>query len=90
MGRTDSLWEVSGDNNNQTQLKKKRYRVSLAEKVVIPAGSRMVVPGKVPAAVLPKGSTMMESMSKPPGGKCMMVGRSLMEGCSGRVKLEVD
>ena len=56
--------------------KNKCYRVSLAGKVVILAGSRMVVPGKVQAKVLPKGSWMVESMSKLPGGKCIMVGRS--------------
>lgn len=67
----------------------KCYRVSLAEKVVIPAGSRMVVPGKVPAGVLPGGSWMVEALSKPPGGKCVMVGRSLVEGCKGKVNVEM-
>ena len=65
------------------------YRVSLAEEVVIPAGSRMVVPGKIPAGVLPKGSWMVDSLSKPPGGKCVLVGRSLVEGGRGKVCVEM-
>ena len=36
-----------------------------------------------------KGSWMVKSLSKPPSGKCGMVGRSLEEGCSGKVKLEM-
>ena len=50
------------------------YRVSLAEEVVIPAGHQMVVTGKILAGVLPRGSCMVDSLSKPPGGKCLMVG----------------
>ena len=65
------------------------YRVSLAEEVVIPAGSRMVVPGKIPAGILPKGSWMVDSLSKPPGGKCVLVGRSLVEGGRGKVCVEM-
>ena len=65
------------------------YRVSLAEEVIIPAGSRMVVAGRVPAGVLPLGDWLVEPLSKPPGGKCVMVGRSLVGGGRGRVCLEV-
>ena len=64
------------------------YWVSLAEEI-IPAGHRMVVPGKVPAGVLPGGSLMMDSLSKPPGGKCFMVGRSPVEGGRGKVNVEM-
>ena len=67
----------------------KCYRVSVAEKVVIPAGSRMVVPGKVPAGILAGGSWMVEGLSRPPGGKCVMVGRSLVKGCRGKVDVEM-
>ena len=63
--------------------------VTEAEEVVIPAGSRKIVPGKVPAGVLSEGSWMVESLSKPPGGKCVMVGRSLVEGGKGRVNVEM-
>ena len=42
------------------QSRNKCYRVSLTEKVVIPSGSRMIVPGKVQAGVLPNGSWMVE------------------------------
>ena len=52
----------------------KCYQVSLAEKVVISTGNWMVVSGKVSAGMLSRGSWMVESLSKPPGGKCMMVG----------------
>ena len=41
----------------------KCYRLSLAEKVVIPAGNRMMVASKVPGGVLSKGSWMVESLS---------------------------
>ena len=64
------------------------YRGSLAEQVVIPAGHQMVVPGKVPAGVLSGRSWMVDSLSKPPGVKCVMVGRSLVEG--GRRKVSVE
>ena len=47
---------------------RKCYRVSLREEVIIPAGSRMLVPGKVPAGILPEGEWMVESMKKSPGG----------------------
>ena len=47
----------------------------------------MVVPEKVLVGALPKKSWMIESLSKPPGGKRIMVDRSLLEGCSGKVKL---
>ena len=66
----------------------KCYGVSLTEEVVIPAGGRIVVLGKVPAGVLPKGSWMVESLSKPPGGKYVIVGISLVDGCSGRLTKE--
>ena len=65
------------------------YRVSLAEEVVVPAGSRLIVPGKIPAGVLPKGNWMVDSLSKPPGGKCVLVGRSLVEGGRGKVCMEM-
>ena len=52
--------------------------VSLAEEVVISAGHRTLVLGKVLAGVLPGGSLMEDSLNKPPGGKCVMVGRSLV------------
>ena len=58
------------------------YKVPLAEEVVNPAGHRMVVPGKVPAGVLPGSSWMVDSLSKPRGGKCVMVGKRLVEGKS--------
>ena len=67
----------------------KCYRVSLAEKVVIPAGSRKIVAGKVPAGVLPSGDWMVEALHKPPGGKCVMVGRSLVGGGKGKVNIEM-
>ena len=67
----------------------KCYRVSLAEKVVIPAGSRKIVTGKIPAGVLPGGEWMVEALHKPPGGKCVMVGRSLVEGGRGKVNIEM-
>ena len=57
--------------------------------MIIPAGNRMVVAGKVPAEVLSKGSWMVESQSKPPRGKCVRIGRSLVEGYSGNVTLEM-
>ena len=53
--------------------------------MVLPARNRMVVAGKVPAGILVKGNRMVESLSKPPGGKCVMIGQSLVEGCSGKV-----
>ena len=67
----------------------KCYRVSLTEEVVIPAGHRIVVPGKISAGILPKGSWMVDSLRKPPGGKCVMVGRSLVDGGKGRVNIEM-
>ena len=65
------------------------YRVSVADEVVVPAGSRMIIPGRVPAGVLPQGDWLVEPLSKPPGGKCVMIGRSLVEGGKGRVSMEV-
>lgn len=65
------------------------YRVALAEPVTLPAGHRKVVMGKVPAGVLPKGEWMVEGLSRPPGGKCVMVGRSVVRGCSGKVQVEM-
>ena len=51
--------------------KNKCYRVSLAEKIVLTAGSCVVAPGKVPAGILPVGSWMVEGLHKPHGGKCV-------------------
>ena len=65
------------------------YWVSLATEVVIQAGHQMVVPGKILAGVLPGWSWMVDSLSKPPGGKCVMVGRSLVKGGRGKVSLEM-
>jgi len=71
-------------------LKRDRcYRVSLAERVVIPAGGRKIVAGKIPAGVLAGGNWMIDTLSKPPGGKCVMVGRSLVEGGKGKVDVEM-
>jgi hypothetical protein len=67
----------------------KCYRVALSEKVVLPAGSRKIVRGKVPAGVLGEGSWMVDSLSKPPGGKCVLVGRSVVEGGRGHLNLEM-
>ena len=67
----------------------KCYLVSLAEKVVLQAGNRMVVAGKAPAGILAKGNWMVESLSKPLGGQCVKIGQSLVEGCSGKVTLEI-
>ena len=47
------------------------YWVSLAREFVIPAGHGVVVPGKIPARVLPGGSCVVDSLSKLPGGKCV-------------------
>ena len=52
------------------------YWVSLAKEVVIPAGHQMAVPGKIPAGILPGGIWILDSLSKLPGGNCVMVGRS--------------
>ena len=38
---------------------------------------------------LPGGGWMVEGLHKPPGGKCVMVGRSLVEGGTGSVAVEV-
>ena len=57
----------------------KCYGVSLSEKVVIQAGSRVIAPGKISTGILPSGDWMVEGLHKPPGGKCVMVGRSLVE-----------
>ena len=67
----------------------KCYRVSLAEKIVIPAGGRVITPGKISAGILPDGDWMVESLHKPPGGKCVMVGQSLDEGGMGRVAVDM-
>ena len=63
------------------------YRVYLAEEVVIPAGHWMVVPGKIPAGILPGGTWRVDSLKKTPGGKCVMVDRSLVEGGRGKVSV---
>ena len=55
------------------------YQVSLAEEVVISAGHWMVVPGKIMAEVLPGGSWMVDSLSKLPGGRCVIMTRSLVD-----------
>ena len=49
----------------------------------------MVVPEKVLAGVLPGWSWMLDSLSKPPGGKCIMMGRSLLEKGRGKVSVEM-
>ena len=67
----------------------KCYRVSLAEKVAILAGSRVIAPGKISAGILPSGDWMVEGLHKPPGGKCVMVGRSLVEEGTGKVAIEM-
>ena len=64
------------------------YRVSMAKEVVIPAGHQMVIPGKIPAGIFPGGSWMVDSLNKPPGGKCVMVFKSLLEGGRRRVSVE--
>ena len=65
------------------------YRVSLAEEIVIPAGRQMVVPRKIPTGVLPEGSCIVDSLSKPPGGKWVMVGRSLVEVLRGKISVKM-
>ena len=65
------------------------YRVALAERVVIPAGHRKVVSGKIPAGILPEGEWMVDTLSHPPGNKCVMVGRSIVKGGSGMVQVEL-
>ena len=65
------------------------YQVSVAKEDVIPAGRWMVVPGKIPGGILPGGSWMVDSLDKPPGGKCVMVGRSLVEGGRGKVSVKM-
>ena len=67
----------------------KCYRVSLEEKVMLPAGNRMKVASKVPAGVLAKGNWMVESLCKPPRGNCVMVSQSLVEGSTGKAILEM-
>ena len=54
-------------------------RVSLAEEVVIPAGAGH---WKALAGVLTEGWCIL-------GGKCVMVGRSLVEGGRGKVSVEI-
>jgi transposase InsO family protein len=69
---------------------RKCYRVTLAAKTMVPAGHRVLVSGKVKTGVLStKTDWMVESLSKPPGGKCLLVGRSLVSGGSGRVTVEM-
>ena len=62
--------------------------MSLAEKIVIPAGGRVIAPGKISAGILRGGGWMAGDLHKPPGGKCVMVGRSLVEGGARRVAVE--
>ena len=52
------------------------YLVSLPQEVVIPAGHQMVVPGNIPAGFF---RMELDGGIKPPGGKCVIVGRSLLE-----------
>ena len=61
------------------------FMVSLAEEVVIPAGHRMVVSGKVLAGE----SWMVDSLSKPPGGKWVMVSRSLVKEGTEKVSVKM-
>ena len=70
-------------------LRNQCYRVATAEKVILPAGTRKVVKGKVPAGVLGDGNWMIDALSKPPGGQCVLVGRSLVSGGSGCVSIEM-
>ena len=49
----------------------------------------MVAPGKISAGILPDDDWIVEGLHKPPGGKCVMVGRSLVEGGTGRVAVEM-
>ena len=58
----------------------KCYREPLTEKVVISVESHVVAPGKVPVGILPVGSWMVEGSHKSSGGKCVLVGKSLVEG----------
>ena len=65
------------------------FGVSLAEEIVILAGHRVVVQGMVLAGILPGGSWMVDSLSKPPSGKFVMMIRSLVEGGRGKVSVEM-
>ena len=62
------------------------YRVSLAEKIVIPARSHVVPPGKAPAGILPAGSWMVENLHKSPG---VLTGRNLVGEGRGKVSIEM-
>ena len=74
----------------QSLLDSKRcYRVVLKEEVVVPAGSRVVLDGKVKAGVLPVGPWMVEPLKKPLGKEMLLVGRCLVTGGTSRVAVEV-
>ena len=65
------------------------YGVYLAEDVVTSLVHWMMVQRKVLAGILPEGNWKVDSFSKPPGGKCVMVGRSLVEEGKEKVSFEM-
>ena len=63
-------------------------RVTVAETVTIPAGSRMIVQGKMPMRV-PEGDWLVEPLSRPVGGHSLLVAKTLAAGGKSRVPMEV-
>ena len=87
----DNLFSLEGKemSTHQGLSRESCYRVSVAEKVVVPARSRMVISGRVSAGVLSNGNWMVDSLSNPPKGKCILVGRSLVAGGKSRVSVDM-
>lgn len=63
-------------------------RVTLAETVVVPAGHRMVLPGRV-GSPLAEGQWMVGPLAHTPGNKPLVVARSLVEAKGREFPLEV-
>jgi len=63
-------------------------RITVAETVTVRAGHRVIVEGKLPK-VIPKGDWLVEPLTKPIGGRPLMVARALIRGGDQRIPIEV-
>ena len=71
------------------QVQRSASRVTLAETVVVPAGHRMLLPGRIGGGVLAEGQWMIGPLSHTPGNKAIAVARTLVDGQKNKVPFEV-
>ena len=81
-------WGGRPVESHSRHITEQANRVMVAEDVVIPAGTRTVVPG-MSTRPLATGDYMMEPLEKSPGDQPLLVGRVLVRGRGNSVPVEV-